>query len=117
MYTMDSLVVILFIIGVVIGLIIGAYLPIALFYLTEVIRHSHLETTALRRSMLRLFSILILFVMVIGAFTIAMAYLNVSLEEPYDLGLGWGLINGFLCGVIFFVISASIGRRRVHKRA
>lgn len=112
MYTMDPLVVILFVIGLVIGLIIGAYLPIALFYLMDIIRHRHLGMTALRHSMLRLFSSLILFVMVIGAFSIAMVYLNVSLEEPYALGLGWGLITGFLSGVIFFVISASKGRLR-----
>ena len=114
MYGMDPLVVILSVIGLVIGLIIGAYLPVALFYLMDVIRHGHLGMTALRHSMLRLFSSLILFVMIIGAFSIAMAYLNVSLEGPYALGLGWGLITGFLGGVIFFVISASKGRRSVH---
>lgn len=111
---MEPLVIILFVIGLIIGLIIGAYLPIALFYLMDLVHHRYLGLKALRNSMLCLFSSLILFIIVIGAFSIAMVYLNISLEEPYVFKLGWGLFTGFLSGVIFFAINAFKGSRCAH---
>lgn len=97
----------------VFGLIIGAYLPLFLFYLANFIRGGHFGLELLWQLVVRTSVALFLFLMLFAAFGFFLPLLKrVQWEEPYpSLLLGAGLFVGFLGGVVLFVIGFRRGRR------
>ena len=104
-------------ISLVVGVMLGAYIPLALLYLISFFRRERLGLILIWRAAVRLAVIVILLFFIFMALGIFIASLPEEATEalgeekaPY---LGSGLVGGFLVGVILFVIGLMRGRRRV----
>jgi hypothetical protein len=97
----------------VFGVVIGVYLPLALFYLVSFFRREHLGFILIWRAAVRLAVIVLLFLLIFAAMGFTQQFLG--LKETDDVAfmfLGLGVIGGFLVGIILFVIGLFRGRRR-----
>lgn len=99
----------------VFGVMIGAYLPLALFYLVSFFRREHLGFILIWRAAARLAVIVMLFLLIFAALGLAEKFLGLDLktiDDKTSLYLGFGVIGSFLVGIILFVIGLARGRRR-----
>jgi hypothetical protein len=99
----------------VFGVMVGAYLPLAIFYLVCFFRREHLGFVLFWRTLVRLGGIVLLFFLILAAFGLPLAFLEpaqTELNAIDDLLLGFGAIGGFLGGIILFVIGLRRGRRQ-----
>ena len=94
---------------------IGAYLPLALFYLVSFFRRERLGLILIWRAAVRLAVIFILLFLIFAGLGFAETLPGKPIEETIDemsLYLGFGFFGGFLVGVILFVIGLVRGRTR-----
>ena len=102
-------------ISLVVGVMSGAYLPLALLYLVSFFRRERLGLILIWRAAVRLAVIFMLFFLIFGA--LGIFEVSVLTEEAYVEEMGSyvtpGFGGGFLVGVILFVIGLKRGRRRV----
>lgn len=98
----------------VFGVMIGAYLPLALFYLVSFFRREHLGYILIWRAAVRLAMIVMLFLLIFMALGFTAQFLAVkATDEETVLYLGLGIIGSFLVGIILFVIGLVRGRSRI----
>ena len=98
----------------VFGVMIGAYLPLALFYLVSFFRREHLGFILIWRAAIRLAAIALLLLLIFAA--LGLTGRIVGLKEIGDVAytfLGAGVGGGFLVGLILFVIGLIRGRSRI----
>lgn len=99
---------------IVFGVMIGAYLPLALFYLVSFFRRKHLGFILIWQAAIRLAAIALLLFLIFA--TLGFIGKVVGLKETDDVAfafLGAGVVGGFLVGIILFVIGLVRGRSRI----
>jgi hypothetical protein len=96
----------------VFGVVIGAYLPLALFYLVSFFRRERLRLVLIWRTIVRLGAIALLLLLIFLALGLTEEVLELKLTEADSLSLGFGLFGGFLGGIVLFVIGLWRGRSR-----
>jgi hypothetical protein len=98
------------------GVIIGAYLPLALIYLVSFFRRQRFGVILIKKAAARLAVIALLLLLILAAlgFTHDLLGLNPrQLEQEPATFLGWGFLGSFFVGIILFIIGLVRGRSRV----
>ena len=98
----------------VFGVMIGAYLPLALVYLVSFFRREHLGFILIWRAAVRLAVIVLLFFLVLAALGLTVQLLGLKeTDEDAYMFLGLGSTGSFLVGIVLFVVGVVRGRRRI----
>lgn len=98
------------------GIIIGAYLPLALIYLVSFFRRERFGFILIWKTAVRLAVIALLLLLIFAAlgFTEKLLSLNPKqLEQDSAAFLGFGFLGSFFVGIILFIIGLVRGRSRV----
>ena len=94
------------------GVIMAIYLPLALAYIVSIIRKTHFGMQMIWKVMLRLVTVLFVYIMLVGFLGLILDGLNLldqgTPEE--DMALGFGFMIGFVVGIILFLIGILKGR-------
>jgi hypothetical protein len=96
------------------GVIIGAYLPLALIYLVSFFRQQRFGFVLIKKAAVRLGVIIVLFFLIFVALGLTnLLFGPEGITDEGDAYLGGGIAGGFFVGIILFIIGLVRGRRRV----
>jgi hypothetical protein len=96
-----------------IGLVTGAYAPLALFYLFRFMRGRHMGFQLIRQSLLRLLAILFIFFALAVVFAYGLNFIDRAALDQQVVWIGAGFCIGLLAGIVLFALGFSKGRRQV----
>jgi len=98
------------------GVIMGAYVPLALIYLVSFFRRERFGFILIRKVAARLVIIALLFFLICSAINFTGEPMGLNWNEldrePAEF-LGYGFMGGFFVGIILFIIGLIRGRSRV----
>ena len=100
----------------VFGVIIGAYLPLALIYLVSFFRQQRFGSILISKAAARLAVIALLLFLIFAALGFTWELLGLTKHRLTDesvLFLGLGFAGSFFVGLILFIIGLARGRSRV----
>lgn len=96
------------------GIMIGAYLPLALVYLVSFFRRERLGFILIWRAAVRLAAIALLFFLIFVALGLIVQLLGLKeTDDDAYIFLGFGAMGGFLVGIVLFFVGFARGRRRI----
>jgi protein-S-isoprenylcysteine O-methyltransferase Ste14 len=93
-----------------VGVLIGIYFPLALAYVRGKFRGSYFSMKIAWKIMLRLAAILFLFFLLLAIFGLFLSTQLAKQFEHNSIWLGFGIMAGFIAGIILFFIGLRRGR-------